>query len=141
MGTTMTLKPVYKPGADSAKDDLLLTVDWVSTTGGASTTSTADFNYMFRPISDYLQGRELNMAQTNPSGTVAPTADYDGAVVDDAGQDLFGGNLGDRSATVTESSYTYDTAVYGSRFISGDLSIQITNAGAAKEGSITLTFE
>jgi len=140
MATTMTLKGKHNNSKTDHHETLLLTLDWVSTTGGASTTSTADFDYMFKPISHWIQGRELVMGQTNPSAT-APTADYDIVVNDDQGQDLFGGGLGDRSATATESAFTYDGSVYGTRIVDGDLSIQITDAGSEKEGKLILTFE
>ena len=138
MATTMTLKPVAKSGKQS-EDILLLTVDWLSDASGDASVSTADFNYLFRPITQYIQGRQLNIAQTKP-GAVTPTS-YNAVVTDDNGEDLFGGNLASRSTTATESSYTYNTAVYGSRPIDGDLTITIDTAGNAKTGSITLEFE
>ena len=139
MATTMTLKPVAKQG-DRKNDYLLLTIDWLSDGSGDDSTSTADFTYMGRPITQYIQGRGLNIGQTIP-GAVTPTALYDITVLDDNSQDLFGANLTDRSATVTESSYTYDTAVFGSRPIDGDLTVVVANAGAAKTGKLILTFE
>lgn len=51
-----------------------------------------------------LYGKTVAAVKTDP-GTTAPTADYDIAIWhDSAGPDLFGGNLADRSATVTEGA-------------------------------------
>ena len=141
MATTMTLKPVKKQGdrTSGGSDILLLTIDWLSDASGDNSVSTANFNFMQKAISKYIQGRELNIGETSP-GSVTPTA-YGITVLNDIGQDLFGGNLLARSTTAAESSYTYDGTVYGSRPVDGDLTIVVSDAGNAKTGKLILTFE
>ena len=137
MATTMTLNAVHKSGGS---DTILVTVDWLShVSAGTASASTADFNYMGQPISNYLQGRELIMAQTAP-GSATPSS-YSMTVKDDQGQDLFGNGLATRSTSAAESEFTYDTAVHASRIISGDLAMAITGAGNSKTGKLILTFE
>jgi len=54
---------------------------------------------------DAIKGWHCYRAKTDP-GAVAPTANYDIAITESGG-DVFGGNLGNRSATATEFAAPY----------------------------------
>jgi len=133
------LKPITPFGTD--KEVLELTVEWTSSTGGASTTSTADINYMTQTVSDVIKGRYLMQAQTVPDGTDAPTAAYDVAVNDANGEDLFDDGLANRSATAAESVFPASDGVNAVVPIVSDLSIAVTNAGDTKAGKVILFIE
>lgn len=72
---------------------------------------------------------------TNPSST-APTANYDIWIYDKDGIDICGGNLMDRSATLTEQ-YIPDPPIH----VDGELTLSIANAGDGKSGEIEIYFE
>ena len=63
---------------------------------------------------------------TNP-GDTAPTTLYDITLTDADSIDIMGGELADRSATLTEQAVPKIDAVYGSRWVSGILTLNITN--------------
>jgi len=125
----------------TSKEVLELTVDWTSATGGASTTSTADINFLTQTVSEIIKGRYLQSVQTVPSATAAPTADYDVAINDANGEDLMDGGLADRSATAAETVFPAADGVNAVVPIVSDLSIAITNAGDAKKGKAILFIE
>lgn len=83
-------------------------------------------------------------ATTVPSGSVAPTANYDVAFYDGNEQDAFGGLLANRSATAVETvnPYRSDTtdADVGDVFLSGYYRVAVNNAGSAKRGSVYLVL-
>jgi len=108
-----------------------LTFAWTSDATGdvTSTTSTA--------ITDQIVGKYVVMAVTSPD-TTAPTAAYDITITDAYGADIMGGKLADRSATASEQVVPYIGALYGSRPIGGALTLNITNAGDSKKGSVIL---
>jgi len=72
---------------------------------------------------------------TNPSAT-APTASYDAWLNDKDGVDICGGNLTDRSATLTEQ-YIPTVPIH----IDGEITLSIANAGDGKAGEIEIYFE
>jgi len=123
-------------------DEVLeLTIDWTATTGGASTTSTADIDFMTQTVSEVIKGRYLVEVQTVPDGTTAPTASYDVAINDANGEDIMDGGLADRSATAAESVFPASDGVNAVVPIMGDLSIAVTNAGDTKKGKTILIME
>lgn len=80
------------------------------------------------------------MAITNP-GTPAPTNDYDIALNDADGIDVMGGKLADRDTAGSEQAIPLlaDTAHYGNRWVSGTLTMAITNQSVASaEGALTV---
>lgn len=133
------LKCITPFGTD--KEILELTIDWTSSTGGASTTSTDDISFLTQTVTDVIKGRYLMKAQTVPSATVAPTADYDIVVNDANGEDYFEGALADRSATATESVFPSCNSVNAVVPIPSALSIAVTNAGNAKAGKAIFYIE
>lgn len=135
----MVLKTINAFGDD--KELLEIEVDWTSSTGGASTTSTADNNFMTQTISAIIKGRYAIEVQTVPDGTTAPTADYDVAINDHNGEDIMDNGIADRSATEVESVFPASDSVNAIVPITGDLSFAVTNAGNAKKGKIRLFIE
>ena len=94
-----------------------ITFTWTADSDAGTVTSTATSS-----IDGYIIS-----AITNP-GTTAPTASYDIVLNDADGIDVFGGELGDRSATVSE--YTrplIETSTYGDRWVSGILTMVMTH--------------
>ena len=83
-----------------------------------------------------LSGKVLRWV-TNP-GATAPTTLYDVAVNDVDGVDLAAGVLANRSATVTESAYP---AAGTSHAFNGALSLVVSAAGNAKDGTLTMYYE
>jgi len=63
---------------------------------------------------------------TNP-GSTAPTALYDITLTDGDSVDVMGGQLANRSATATEQAVPKIGTVYGGRWVSGILTLNITN--------------
>ena len=124
------------------KETLELVIDWTSSTGGASTTSSADIGFIGNlSASDVINSRYLVKAQTVPDATTAPTANYDVVVNDENGEDIFEGALGDRSATAAETVFPVANDVPAVVPIIGDLSVAVTNAGDTKKGKVILTIE
>ena len=130
MATTMTLETIQ-----GTKDSFKIKVDWLGDSSGDATANTDDFNYMTRTITEVLQGRDITYCQTVP-GTVDET--YDVVITDANSQDLFTAGMSARSATLTESEFAYDGAVYGSRTVDSALDFTVSSAGNAKTGSILL---
>ena len=135
MATDMTLKTIQ-----GVKEFLTVTVDWLSDASGDASASTLNFNFMGLPITKTINGRELISCQTIP-GATTPTDLYDIVVTDINGQDLFGGELANRSDTDTESAFAYDGSVFGSRAVEGALTVTVSNGGNAKTGTAILLFE
>lgn len=73
-----------------------------------------------------LTGQILYSAETNP-GSTAPTDDYDITITDSDGLDLAGGYLLNRDASTTEKVNIGDSAAHGFSFITGDLTVTISN--------------
>jgi len=111
---------------------------WLGDASGDYTESTDDTNFMTESITKVLNGRDLVYCQTVP-GTVDET--YDVTVTDANSQDLFGGGMSGRSATLTESEFAFDGATYGSRVVDSALAITIASAGNAKTGTVILYLE
>lgn len=91
-----------------------------STATGTSVPATATT----LPINGYV-----TRVVTDPGGT-APTALYDITLTTtNNGEDIMGGKLADRSATVTEAMRPYDSAsgTYGDTYVAGTLILTVTN--------------
>lgn len=100
-----------------------LTFAWTSSAGGAADgASTAAFD-----------GAIIGLT-TIPSGAAAPTVNYDITVVDADGHDVLLGAGANRSDTATEHVAGSSLAgVAGSQ-----LTLHVTNAGNAKQGTVIL---
>lgn len=91
-------------------------------------TCTADVTAHTYPVttsSGNINGY-IFLVVTNPGG-VAPTTLYDITLTDSDGVDIMGGELANRSATLSEQAVPLMGNVYGSRFVNGTLTITITN--------------
>jgi hypothetical protein len=76
--------------------------------------------------------------ETNP-GTTAPTALYDVTLTDASTEDVFGGELADRSATVTESETPLVGSAYNEAFVNSILTFNGSNNSAnSAVGTFTL---
>lgn len=78
---------------------------------------------------------------TNP-GATAPTTLYDITLTDGNSIDVMGGQLADRSATVSEQVVPKISTVYGGRWVSGILTLNITNQSVhSATGIVTIFIE
>lgn len=94
--------------------------------------------YLFDWVADAADGSVPNtqttkavtgwvaMGETDP-GSTAPTADYDIAVNDENGVDIFGAELNNRSASATEQAIPKIGNAYGERFVNSKLTMALTN--------------
>ena len=110
-----------------APDLYRLNIAWTSDAAGAvsHTTRAVDGVVLF--------------AETDPAAT-SPTALYDVTVTTATGVDVFANGLLNRSATATETARPYAGAGFGSYPVSGALTVAVTGAGNAKQGTIYLYY-
>ncbi len=109
-------------------------ITWVSHTDGTVSYTFSDL------IMAAIRGQTAYMAETDPGGT-APTTLYDIVINSSYSTDIFGGSLGDRSATVSEQAPPIIGGAYGKRPIGKSLQMEITNAGDTKGGVLVVWFE
>jgi len=112
---------------------IVVTIEWTADgSGDVSANFDAD-------IIEELYTRHCYFVETWP-GSTAPTALYDIVIADEQGQDIFGGQLANRSATVAEIAAPKINPVYGGRTCTNTWTLSISNAGAAGQGEIELLF-
>lgn len=109
-----------------------LEIAWISEDGGAN---AGKVDATISKVHGTLEGVAFN-----PSATAAPTADYDVVINDVDGVDVLGG----KGADLSDSTATYHgeatTSPVFPRATTGLLTLAITNAGNAKEGTIRLFY-
>lgn len=101
-----------------------ITFAWTSSAGGAADATTAK----------RYDGKILGLATIPGAGGVAPTADYDVRITDADGLDVLLGAGIDRHTTNTE----YVDGATLSAVAESALTLAVTNAGNAKEGTAVL---
>jgi len=75
---------------------------------------------------------------TNPGGT-APTDNYDITLTDADSVDIMGGTLADRDTSNSEHAVPKIGAVYGGRWVSGTITLNITNNSVnSATGTVTI---
>ena len=126
---TQTYAPVYS--SEGNTNLATLTFAWTSDATGDVTSTTS------ATITDQIAGKYVVMAVTSPD-TTDPTASYDITITDVNGVDIMGSKLADRSATQSEQVSPYIGALYGSRPVVNALTLNISNAGDTKSGSVIL---
>lgn len=110
-----------------------ITLTWVGST--VTTVGSVPSTETTWPIDGYVF-----LVITNPGGT-APTALYDIVLNDTSGFDIMGGELANRSDTVTEQAVPKISSVYGSRFVSGKLTFVLTgNSVSAGTGTVEIYY-
>ena len=134
---TMTITPVWNTTAK--RETISLQVDWTSDASGDASLDTDNYTHMGFRITDFIKGKYVVHCQTKPGTT--PTASYDIVINDTNSEDIFGGNLANRSNSVAETVFPGTGSVYGSIPITGHLTFVVSNAGNAKTGSIILHLE
>lgn len=95
----------------------LLTYTWTADASAATVPATAS------TVS--IDGYVI-LVITNP-GSTAPTDNYDITLTDADGVDVMGGTLANRDAANTEQAVPMIGAVYGGRWVSGIITLNITN--------------
>lgn len=112
------------------------TVSWAWISDGAGAANGVD--------TIALSGEILRVV-TNP-GSPAPTDNYDIVILDADGADVLGGLGANRDTATTEEFVPVLETVVGSNsyasrvVISSLLTLQVTNAGNAKQGTVTLYY-
>lgn len=139
MPITQTLNPYYDSNTD--KDKFELEFAFTSASDGSASASTDDGTYMTKVITRILKGKILAMTKVIP-GSATPSNLFDVTVKDEDGIDLFGGTLANLSSSAATVKYPYDgNTNYGTRLITGAITVAVTNAGDTKTGTIILHFE
>lgn len=119
---TMSVSTTPPPRQDRLQEPVYrYKVDWVSAADGSA---TGDLSNIYNGV--------LYNAVFVPSATAAPSANYDVTITDDFGLDILGGGGANRhtsnSERVTPTAIQYH----------GNLTLNVTNAGDTKAGSIYL---
>lgn len=115
-----------------------VTITW---TGDASDGSVPDTAFGSGVMRD-IRGLYAGCAETDP-GSTSPTALYDITIVDEYALDIYGGALGNRSATATEQTYPkiVSSGIYGTRPISSVLTFKLAgNSVASATGVVKIIF-
>jgi len=115
-----------------------VTIAWTGDASDGSIPDTAFSSVIMRDI----RGLYAGCAETVP-GSTSPTSLYDITIVDEYGLDIFGGALGDRSATATEQTYPkiVSSGIYGNRPINSVLTFKLeNNSVASATGKAIITF-
>lgn len=138
MAATLAISRTFT--AQGGKDGLINRIEfaWVSHTDGTVAISSADATGNSGPVN----GTILRVT-TNPGGT-APTDNYDVTLTDEDGVDVLAGRGADRD---TANSETFTPGVAFSDgtttsvvpvVVAGNLTLNVTNAGSGKQGSVIL---
>jgi len=115
-------------------DMIVLTLPWTSDSATGAVSATTDST-----ITAAIQGWWVIMGSTNPRARPNPPLDnYDIAVKDEDGVDIFGAKLENRDTLYSEQALPYIGGAYGPRPIIGSLTAYITNAGNSKTGTLIL---
>ena len=102
-------------------------VSWTWTSDGSGDVSGTDTNA--------ISGRAFRWV-TNP-GSTAPSDNYDIVVNDSDAADVSAGVLANRDTSNTEQAYPAANTYH---IFDGKLSLVVSNAGAAKEGVLTMYY-
>jgi hypothetical protein len=136
--TTFTMmKTKWETGVKS------IIIEW-----GCGAGASADFDEDFpENVMDFINGWKCIMAVTIPgnhakcAGT-EPTALYDIEILDEYDVDIFGGQLKDRSSTLSEQTTPLVDTALMSRPVTGDLTFILENNGENDANGFTrLDFE
>ncbi|MEN6375532.1 MAG: hypothetical protein ABFD75_12260 [Smithella sp.] len=127
---TQTYTQVYS--SEGPTNMSTLTLSWVSddATGAVSATTTT-------AITDQIAGKYIVLVVTDP-GATAPTDDYDITITDANGVDVMGGALANRDTANTEQALPLMGTFGGPRPIATALTLNVTNAGNSKIGSVII---
>lgn len=112
-----------------------VTFAWVSSATGTVTCATNS------QVTAFLKGLYIVRVVTNP-GATAPTDDWDATITDADGVDMMGGVLANRDTTNSEEVLPYIGGLaYGPNPIPGQITLNITNAGDSKTGTVVLYMQ
>ena len=139
--TTITFSKIDTPYAGT-HGIVEVKIDWV---GDGITGLPPDTDFDATDVVDIL-GRYCVLGVTQPgavaTGGVVPDADYDIAIEDEYGCDIFGGNMVDRSDTAAEQALPLIGAAYGSRLCAGIWTFKLTDQTVIDAtGTCVLYFE
>ena len=127
---TQSYSPVYSSEGPTGVSTM--TFAWTTDSAGNASATTGT------TISDQIAGKYVVVAVTDPDATDYPTDDYDVVITDANSVDLMGGVLLNRESGSSQQAAPYMGALYGSRPLSGTVTISVTNAGSGKSGTVIL---
>lgn len=120
---TLTESPTFKSDHMVVKR-LVWAADGSGDVNGSSNCDVAVNGYIY-------------MVVTDPAAD-APTDNYDIVLNDSDGVDVMGGKLADRDTANTEQVVPVIGGVTMSRFVDGNVSVVVSNAGANNDGEIII---
>lgn len=130
----MSISSQYITWLDENARTLRLTVNWISSAGGAVSEAISEINM------DIIKGKNLAHFITDP-GSPAPTDNYDLTLLDAYGVDVLGGEGANRDTVNSEQGVpALNSSVYGDRIIDFGLTFTIANAGDTKQGKVIFYF-
>lgn len=122
------------PFSNRDNDVYMVTLTWTAGAGGVFTSAATDAQ-----VTGVIRGRYIIMVITDP-GATAPQAAYDITLTDPDGIDVMGGTLADRSATATEIARPLPDPTKYCGFISGALTLNISNNNVAGATGVIKIF-
>jgi len=108
---------VTQTSTNVSKDVTQLTYTWTADASDGSVPATS---------SEQSYDGYVVLVVTDP-GSTAPTDNYDITLTDGDGVDIMGGTLANRDTANTEQAVPKIDAVYGARWVSGAITLTITN--------------
>jgi hypothetical protein len=115
--------------AETGRDVRIITLSWTGDASDGSVPSTA----ISWALADFVF-----LVVTNP-GSTAPTDNYDITLTDSDGVDIMGGEITNRDTSNTEQAVPKIGSVYGTRFVSGTLTFNLTgNIVAGATGTVKI---
>ena len=128
---TITMSAPFADGDQDNKIEITWTCTDLGVVSAALAALFAADQYDFGPKPSKINGYLVKVS-TNPSAT-APTDQYDITLLDSDSIDIAGGNLSNRSSTLSED-WVPSTPIP----IDSEITFTIANAGDAKIGTATL---
>ena len=110
--------------------------DWLAAAGGTLSAASTTAN-----VDKEIRGLYCVCAITDPGATTKPTNNYDIAINDSFGCDIFGGELNNRASGSTEQTTPRVGNAYMARPIFTGLSVALTgNSVASASGALYVVF-
>lgn len=137
---TLGTQTMERGTTPSGKRFVTITVPWTSTAGGAFVATTDEITRAdTSTYTVYIQNLRLKRMTTVP-GATAPTDNYDITITTDDGEDILGGEGANRDTSTSETVTPAVGNAYQYPSFRTKLTINISNAGNAKTGTVILYF-
>lgn len=133
MATGTVTQTFFRP----EKDQLVVKFQWLaSSVSGTLSTVATDAN-----INVLMRGMYCVLGITDPGDTTSPTNNYDIALTDSFGCDVFGSELSNRASGTVQQAMPKIGNAFSARPITTGLSLALTNnTVASASGALYLVF-